>query len=141
MSKIMNFIMDHTDGIIIGGAVIAVAGAAIGAYLYNNERNRKHMESMPDAYWESMARTSEANANARVEVAKIESETKLQKSQNELDAMKSMPDSYFEMKKAEIMRDASVKAAKIDAEARTASAREQRLAINNAIDSLTKESK
>ena len=99
------------------------------------------MASMPDAYWESMARTSEANANARVEVAKIESETKLQKSQNELDAMKSMPDSYFEMKKAEIMRDASVKAAKIDAEARTASAREQRLAINNAIDSLTKESK
>lgn len=141
MSKIMNFIMDHTDGIIIGGAIVTVAGAAIGAYLYNNERNRKHMESMPDAYWESMARTSEANANARVEVAKIESETKLQKSQNELDAMKSMPDSYFEMKKAEIMRDASVKAAKIDAEARTASAREQRLAINNAIDSLTKESK
>ena len=141
MSKIMNFIMDHTDGIIIGGAIVTVAGAAIGAYLYNNEKNRKHMESMPDAYWESMARTSEANANARVEVAKIESETKLQKSQNELDAMKSMPDSYFEMKKAEIMRDASVKAAKIDAEARTASAREQRLAINNAIDSLTKESK
>lgn len=141
MSKIMNFIMDHTDGIIIGGAILTVAGAAIGAYLYNNERNRKHMESMPDTYWESMARTSEANANARVEIAKIESETKLQKSQNELDAMKSMPDSYFEMKKAEIMRDASVKAAKIDAEARTASAREQRLAINNAIDSLTKESK
>ena len=141
MSKIMNFINNHTDGIIIGGAIVTVAGAAIGAYLYNNERNRKHMESMPDAYWESMARTSEANANARVEVAKIESETKLQKSQNELDAMKSMPDSYFEMKKAEIMRDASVKAAKIDAEARTASAREQRLAINNAIDSLTKESK
>ena len=141
MSKIINFMNDHTDGIIFGTLVLGSVGAIIGAVLYDKEKARKHMESMPDAYWESQARASEAEANARVEIAKIKSETELKKSQDEYDALKEMPDSYFEMKKAEILHDASVKAAKIDAEARTASAREQRLAINNAIDSLTKESK
>lgn len=141
MSKVINFFMNHMDGFIIGGAILTVAGAAIGATLYNEERNRKIKASMPDSYWESQARAKEAEENARIEIAKIKSNTELQKAQDEFEALKSMPDSYFEMKKAEIARDATIKTARIDAEARTTSAREQRLAINNAIDSLTKESK
>jgi 3-phosphoglycerate kinase len=141
MSKVIDFFMKHMDAIIIGGTIITVAGAAIGASIYNKEKDRKLKASMPDSYWDAQARSSEAEANAKIEIAKIRSETELQKAQDEYEALKNMPDSYFDMKKAEIARDASVKAAKIDAEARTASAREQRMAINNAIDSLTKESK
>lgn len=141
MSKVIDFFGKHMDAIIIGGAIITVAGAAIGASVYNKEKDRKLKASMPDSYWDAQARSSEAEANAKIEIAKIKSETELRKAQDEYEALKNMPDSYFDMKKAEIARDASVKAARIDAEARTASAREQRLAINNAIDSLTKESK
>lgn len=141
MSKVIDFFEKHMDAIIISGAIVTIAGAAIGASIYNKEKDRKLKASMPDSYWDAQARSSEAEANAKIEIAKIRSETELQKAQDEYEALKNMPDSYFDMKKAEIARDASVKAAKIDAEARTASAREQRMAISNAIDSLTKESK
>lgn len=141
MSKVIDFFEKHMDAMIISGAIITIAGAAIGASIYNKEKDRKLKASMPDSYWDAQARSSEAEANAKIEIAKIRSETELQKAQDEYEALKNMPDSYFDMKKAEIARDASVKAAKIDAEARTASAREQRMAISNAIDSLTKESK
>lgn len=141
MSKIIDFVNDHMDGFIIASAIVAVAGTAIGAAVYNREKDRKHEASLPDSYWEAKARSSEANAKARIEIAKIQSETELKKSQDEYDAMKVMPDSYFEMKKAEIMRDAAVKSAKIDAEARTASVREQTRALNNTVDALAKSMK
>ena len=56
----------------------------------------------------------------------------------EYEALKSMPDGYFDMKQAEILRDASIKAAKIEANARTESVREQTRALNNTVDALAK---
>lgn len=141
MSKIIDFMNKHANAFIIFGAVVTVGGMTIGAINHNKERDRKLQKSMPDSYWDSLARQAEAKMNERIELAKIEADAQVRMNNDELEAMKSMPDGYFEMETAKILRDASIKSAKIDAEAKAASAREQRLAINNTVEALTKSMK